>query len=201
MRNRIVVALFICITQNVVAQTPTIAIIDTSTNTSIRGLSVVNDTVFWVSGNNGRVGKCLNGKDVEWNTIVGYEKRDFRDIEAFSSQHALIMAIAEPAIILETKNGGITWQKVFEDTTTGMFLDAIYFDNKGNGVVVGDPINNQLYVATTKNCGQTWQPFTKHKGELLANNGEAFFASSGSNVSFITINKKQCQPQPLFIVE
>jgi photosystem II stability/assembly factor-like uncharacterized protein len=172
------------------AQQPFIQIIDTSTRTSIRGLSVVNDSVFWVSGNNGMVGKCTNGNTIQWNKIVGYEKRDFRDVEAFAHNHAIVMAVAEPAIILETKDGGNTWTKVFEDTTKGMFLDAMYFDIKGNGVVVGDPIQDTLFVATTKNFGASWQKNNKDNAYLIAAKEEAFFASSGTNVSFIKINNK-----------
>jgi photosystem II stability/assembly factor-like uncharacterized protein len=52
-------------------------------NTSIRGLSVVSDSVAWVSGSNGLIGKTLDGgKTWLWTQPNGYEKLDFRDIEA-----------------------------------------------------------------------------------------------------------------------
>jgi photosystem II stability/assembly factor-like uncharacterized protein len=87
--------------------------------------------LVWASGSNGTVARSVDGgKTFEWLTVTGYEKRDFRDIEAFDANTAIIMGISEPAIILKTKDGGKSWYKVFEDSTKGMFLDAMDFLNK-----------------------------------------------------------------------
>ena len=118
---------------------------------SLRGLSVVDKNIIWASGSNGQIAKSLNGgKDFEWITVKGYEQKDFRDIEAFDANTAVIMAVDVPAIILKTKDGGKTWKEVFHDDTKGMFLDAMDFTNDGNGIVVGDPINNKLFIADNK---------------------------------------------------
>src|SRR6478672_4920027 len=110
------------------AQKPIINILDSGRKTSLRGLSVVDDNVLWASGSSGTVARSTNGgKTFEWITIPGYQQRDFRDVEAFDANTALIMAVAEPAIILKTKDAGNTWKKVFEDSTKGMFLDAMDF--------------------------------------------------------------------------
>src|SRR4051794_11548621 len=98
------------------SQKPIINILDSGRKTSLRGLSVVDDHIVWVSGSNGTVARSINGgKTFEWLTVQGYEQRDFRDIEAFDANTAVIIAIAEPAFILKTKDGGMTWKKVFED--------------------------------------------------------------------------------------
>ena len=152
------------------------------TKSSLRGLSVVSDDVIWCSGSNGMVGKSVDGGlFFRWIQVKGYEKRDFRDIEAFDTSTALIMAVAEPAIILKTSDGGLSWRKVFEDTTTGMFLDAMDFDGK-NGVVVGDPIQDKVFLAETSDFGDTWQVVKKKSNCSSMLQGEAFFASSGSNI-------------------
>src|SRR5690349_8662031 len=81
------------------------------TAVSIRGLSVVNDDVVWVSGSNGMVGRSVNGgKTWQWINVKGFEKTDFRDIEAFNAQTAIIMGISEPAYILKTTDGGDSWK-------------------------------------------------------------------------------------------
>jgi len=86
------------------AQQPTIKILESGKRVSIRGLSVVNDNIIWASGNNGSVARSTDGGVTWlWQTIPGYEKRDFRDIEAFDENTAIIMGVAEPAIILKTK--------------------------------------------------------------------------------------------------
>src|ERR1044072_1952427 len=151
---------------------------------SLRGLSVVNNNTIWASGSEGQVAKSTNGgKDFTWITVKGYEKRDFRDIEAFDSSTALIMAVDVPAIILKTKDGGKTWNEVFHDNTKGMFLDAMDFTRDGNGIVVGDPINNKLFIATTGNSGDKWLALKPENNFYTADTGEAFFAASGTNVN------------------
>ncbi len=150
---------------------------------SLRGLSVVNDNIIWASGSNGQVAKSTDGgKNFQWMTIRGYEKKDFRDIEAFDANTAVIMAVDSPAIILKTKDGGKTWNEVFHDDTKGMFLDAMDFTKDGNGIVVGDPINNKLFIATTGNYGDKWSVLKPEKNFYTADTGEAFFAASGTNV-------------------
>lgn len=173
--------LFFFITSTIsFAQKQVINILDSGRKTSIRGLSVVDNNTFWASGSNGSVARSTDGgKTITWMIVAGYEKRDFRDIEAFDSNTAIIMAIAEPAVILKTKDAGKSWYKVFEDTTKGMFLDAMDFDERGYGVVIGDPINSFAFIATTRDNGEHWN---KYSTEYLLAPGEAFFASSGTNV-------------------
>ena len=115
-----------------IGQTPTIEILESGNKVSIRGLSVVTNKIIWASGNKGMVAKSTNGgKTFDWIKVAGFEKRDFRDIEAFDKNTAIIMGVDAPAIILKTTDGGKSWNKVLEDSTKGMFLDAMDFsDNK-----------------------------------------------------------------------
>lgn len=164
------------------APAPSITILAQDGQTSLRGLSAVTDNIVWVSGSNGKVGRSLDGgKTWTWITVPGYEKKDFRDIEAFDAKTAVIMAIAEPAVILKTTDGGQTWKKVYENTTPGMFLDAMEFWNINSGIVLGDPIKGRFFVARTFDGGDHWQdiPFMELPA---ADSGEACFASSGTNV-------------------
>ena len=168
---------------------PVVEVLTSGTNTSIRGLSVVNDNVIWVSGSNGTVGKSTNGgRTFKWMTVKGFEKTDFRDIEAFDASTAVIMGIAEPAYILKTTNGGNSWQVVYENKTKGMFLDAMEFWNEKAGIVVGDPIDGRFFIARTMDNGSTWQENVLDK-RPLADSGEGCFASSGTNVRPLDISE------------
>jgi photosystem II stability/assembly factor-like uncharacterized protein len=162
----------------------TIELLTSGQAVSIRGLCPVNDEVVWVSGSNGTVGRSLDGgKTFKWIIVKGFEKTDFRDIEAFNANTAIIMGIAEPARILKTTDGGESWKVVFTDSTKGMFLDAMdFYDNK-HGVVVGDPIDSKFFIAKTTNGGNTWR---KTPAIMQSNSapGEACFASSGSNIHY-----------------
>ena len=161
----------------------------TGTKTHIRGLSVVNNKVVWVSGSNGMVGKSLNeGKDWTWMQVPGYEKREFRDIEAFDSSTAIIMAVAEPAIILRTADGGQNWQPVYDNDRKGMFLDAMDFYDSRFGLVLGDPVDGRFFMAETRDSGKTWQDLAP--GRLpIADSGEACFAASGTNIRMIDTSR------------
>lgn len=164
------------------AQIPRVEILTSGTGVSLRGLSVVNDNVVWVSGNNGTIGRSTNGgKTWQWRVVTGFEKRDFRDIEAFDVSTAIIMSVDEPAYILKTTDGGESWKVVYENKTKGMFLDAMEFWNEQSGIVIGDPIAGRFFVARTFNGGNSWQdiPFDKRP---VADSGEACFAASGTNI-------------------
>lgn len=160
----------------------TVKLLHTGTKISLRGLSVVNDEVVWVSGTEGTVGRSIDGGETwEWKTVKGFEKADFRDIEAFDKNTAIIMGIADPAYILKTTDGGQNWKVVFTDTTKGMFLDAMEFWNEQSGIVIGDPLGDKIFIARTFDGGETWRGLPV-SNIPTADKGEAFFASSGTNV-------------------
>lgn len=163
------------------AQAQQVQIIAQGSKTSFRGLSIKGRSI-WVSGSGGTVGRSIDGGNSwQWQTIKGYEQTEFRDIEALDEQTAVVMGIASPAYILKTSDGGQNWVKVYENRDTAMFLDAMTFKNSKEGIVIGDPINNKIFVAQTKDGGNSWQP-TNQLNLPRAQPGEAFFAASGSNI-------------------
>ncbi len=172
-----------------VSFTQTVTLLTSGTRTSIRGLSVVSEKIVWVSGSAGKVGKTLDGGQTwKWMDVPGYEKREFRDIEAFDERTAVIMAVGEPGDILRTTDGGQNWKLMYSDTSAGMFLDAMDFADEDNGVVIGDPLpgSNAIYRAYTRNGGINWfHPKDDSLSIPPVQKGEAMFASSGSNVVFL----------------
>jgi hypothetical protein len=173
------ICLFLLLSANNYAQE--IRLLTTPGQVSLRGLSVVDDQVFWASGSNGTVARSTNGGNtIQWITVRGYEKRDFRDVAAQDSNTAVIMGVDAPAIILKTRDGGQTWREVFKDTTKGMFLDAMDFSDS-EGIVIGDPVNKKIFMAYTQDYGDSWKisPVTS---KIPIAEGEAFFAASGTNI-------------------
>lgn len=165
-----------------VSSAQSVQMLTSGTKTSLRGLSVVNDKTVWVSGSNGTVALSKDsGTTWKWMTVPGYEKTDFRDIEAFDEKTCIIMGIDSPAYILKTEDAGEHWKVVFEDHHKGMFLDAMEFWNEQSGIVLGDPINGKFFIARTFDGGNTWRAIP----DLFrpdATPGEACFASSGTNI-------------------
>lgn len=146
---------------------------------SIRGLSAVSDSVIWISGTEGKVGRSTDGgRNWEWYTVPGCDSCDFRDIEAFSADVAVIMGIAEPARIYRTTDGGRNWKQVYYNDTKGIFLDGMDFRDHQKGVIIGDPIDGIFTVLRTSDGGETWSAL---KGPA-AKEGEASFAASGTTI-------------------
>lgn len=165
------------------AQTPSVEILTSGTKTSLRGLSVVSDNILWVSGSGGVVGKSSNGgKTWKWITVPGFEKTEFRDIEAFDANVAIVMGIGEPAYLLKTNDGGDSWKVVYENREKGMFMDAMDFSTPRDGIVIGDPINGKAFIAFTHDSGNSWETLPFADNRVTLDSGEAFFASSGTNV-------------------
>lgn len=178
--SKLFLLLMLCFAANTQAQT--VKLLNSGSKASLRGLSVVSDDVVWVSGSAGSVGRSVDGgENWTWKTVPGFEKTDFRDIEAFDKNTAIIMGIADPAFILKTTDGGQNWKVVFKDTTKGMFLDAMEFWNEQSGIVIGDPLGDKIFIARTFDGGENWQGIPA-ANIPTADKGEAFFASSGTNV-------------------
>jgi photosystem II stability/assembly factor-like uncharacterized protein len=187
MRKYIFILIAGCITQSMAAQNVTV--LTSGNKVSIRGLSVVDDNVVWVSGNKGTIGKSLDGgKNWEWKKVKGFDSTDFRDIEAFSSTEAIVMSVAEPAYILKTNDGGDSWKVVYENKNKGMFLDAMEFWNEQSGIIIGDPMNGRIFFTRTFDSGNSWQDLPADKCPK-ADSGEACFAASGTNIR--ALNKSE----------
>ena len=179
--KKIFISIIICVLFQY-ANTQTVKMLATGIKSSMRGLSVVDDKTVWVSGSSGTVGLSVDsGNTWKWIKVKGYEKTDFRDIEAFDKKTAVIMGIDTPAIILKTTDAGETWKLVFEDKTPGMFLDAMEFWNEQSGIVIGDPINGRMFIARTFDGGNNWRGLPE-MNKPVVDSGEACFASSGTNI-------------------
>jgi len=151
-------------------------------NASIRGMSVVTDQVAWLSGSDGSIGKTLDGGiSWKWMKPPGYEKLDFRDIEAFDENRAIVVNAGSPAYVLLTTDGGKNWKECYKNTDSAIFLDGMGFWDGRNGMIFGDPIQNKMQLLKTRDGGLSWQNVSDHlRAELKT--GEAGFAASGTTI-------------------
>jgi photosystem II stability/assembly factor-like uncharacterized protein len=92
----------------------------------------------------------------------------------------VVIAIAEPAHILRTVDGGKTWKLAYANNVKGMFLDAMDFSDERHGIVVGDAVRGRLFIARTDDGGVTWQETSEKY--TVADSTEGCFASSGTNI-------------------
>jgi peroxiredoxin len=101
-------AILLCIVFASVAQAQWVRQ-NVDTTAGLRGLSVVNEKIVWVSGTGGTVIRTIDGgKTWKVMTVPGAEKLDFRDVEAFDANNAYILSIGdgESSRIYKTVDGG-----------------------------------------------------------------------------------------------
>lgn len=172
-----------------------IQVIETNKPVSIRGLSVVNNKVAWLSSSGGYTAITRDGGlSWKWQQVKGFEKADFRDIEAFSDKEAIVMSSGTPALILKTTDGGANWQLKYRNDDKAYFLDAMDFSNKKHGLILGDPIDKKFLLLETNDGGESWSILPNRPD---AEEGEAAFAASGTclrlekdgSVGFVTGGK------------
>jgi photosystem II stability/assembly factor-like uncharacterized protein len=176
------VALTFLFSSNALSQTYSLQNCEVTVKSSFRGLSVVDDSIVWVSGSNGWIGRSTNGsRNWKFNQVTGFEKLDFRSLYAFNSQRAIIANAGSPAHILQTTDGGNTWQIVYQNNHPDAFFDGVGFWNDREGMIYGDPIGGRMLVLITKDGGKTWTELPESQRPLLKE-GEASFAASGTGI-------------------
>lgn len=150
----------------------------------MRGLYMVDENVAWASGTKGIIRYTSNGKDWVVYQDTSWNNLDFRDIHAFNSNEAVIMSSGDGCKIYKTKDQCKSWQLVYENNAEGIFFDGMDFWDDKNGIAFSDPINNQLFIITTNDGGDTWQELT---GISIPNTleGEAGFAASGTGITCV----------------
>jgi photosystem II stability/assembly factor-like uncharacterized protein len=151
-----------------------------SYESSMRGLFNVDDNVSWASGTNGYTFISINN---EWKGIqdTSWSSLDFRDIHSFSDKEAIIMSSGDGCKMYKTSDGAESWNLVYENNSEGIFFDGMGFWNDKNGIAFSDPIDNQLFIITTNDAGDSWQKLVSVN---LPNTlkGEAGFAASGTGI-------------------
>ncbi len=157
--------------------------VESGVTASLRGVSVVDSRIVWASGAEGTVLRSLDGgRSWERRPIAGHDRTDFRDIQAFDAERAVILAAGAPPVILLTDDGGATWSERFRHPDPEAFLDAFAFDASGRGIALADPIDGRFEILETTDAGRTWRRWEAER-KPPAGSGEHAYAASGSIVA------------------
>ena len=117
---------------------------DSHTTASLRGIDNVEAGVAWASGTNGTILRTEDGGNV-WQLCAippGAEKLDFRGIQAFDANTAIVMSSGKGDLsrLYKTTDGCQTWKLIFTNPDREGFWDAVKFPNPKLGFIFGDPV-------------------------------------------------------------
>ncbi len=147
-------------------------------------ISPINADTAWISGTGGTWARTEDGGST-WTagTVAGHEGLQFRDVAAFDSRTAVLMAAGDgpDSRLFRTEDGGETWTETFVMPEPAGFLDCMAFWDDQRGLVYGDEIDGGIYVLETADGGRSWNRVPPGAFPA-AQQGEGGFASSGTCV-------------------
>jgi photosystem II stability/assembly factor-like uncharacterized protein len=167
-----------------------------NTTADLRGIHSVGGGVAWASGTHGTVLRTEDGGYAWQNCTVppGAEKLDFRGIQAFDANTAIVMSSGpgDQSRLYKTTDGCRTWKLVFTNPDKDGFWDAFRFHkspdtvtrfpNQLNGYLIGDPVDGNFVIYRTLDSGQTWTRWRNDDTErpAVADKGAGLFAASNT---------------------
>jgi photosystem II stability/assembly factor-like uncharacterized protein len=116
--------------------------------------------VAWASGTNGTVLRTEDGGYL-WQACTippGAEHLDFRGIQAFDANTAIVMSSGKGDLsrLYKTTDGCHTWKLVFTNPDKDGFWDAVNFDRGKWGWLLGDPTKDMFTLFASDDGGSTW---------------------------------------------
>jgi photosystem II stability/assembly factor-like uncharacterized protein len=177
---------------------------NSNTTADLRGIYTVGNGVAWASGTNGVVLRTEDSGYLWQSCSVpeGAEHLDFRGIQAFDANTAIVMSSGKGDLsrLYKTTDGCQTWKLIFSNPySPNGFFDALLFLDPKHGLLFGDPslsggntpveYPGDFRVRVTRDGGTTWGPITApdwppHPGRgLHALPDESAFAASNSSIA------------------
>jgi hypothetical protein len=161
---------------------------ESGTMSGLRGVDSVDGTVAWASGTDGTVLRTTDGGEHWMKCAVPDASRDgtaldFRGVQGFSAQTAIVMASGAGAKsrLYKTNDGCATWRLLFANPDApGGFFDSFWMNGE-RGMVLGDPVRDTFAVFLTTNSGKSWER-DRNPGLTLERRELAAFAASNTGI-------------------
>jgi hypothetical protein len=162
-----------------------------NTTADLRGIHSIGNGVAWASGTNGTVLRTEDGGYVWQGCSMppGAEKLDFRGIQAFDANTAIVMSSGPGDLsrLYKTTDGCHSWKLIFTNPDKDGFWDALVARREG-GLLVGDPVDGRFVIyGATDGRLEKWDrvgeksDFRHFKFDLSPYEGEGLFAASNSS--------------------
>jgi photosystem II stability/assembly factor-like uncharacterized protein len=162
-------------------------ILNSGTTADLRGIDNVGGGVAWASGTNGTVLRTEDGGYL-WQPCTippGAEKLDFRGIQAFDANTAIVMSsgTGDLSRLYKTTDGCQTWKLVFTNPDKDGFWDAIRFASPNGGWLLGDPVRGHFQLWVTISGGMHWRRESERMTPRADARSSGVFAASNSSMS------------------
>lgn len=155
---------------------------DSGVKVRLRGISAVSADIAWASGREGTVLRTVDGGKY-WQTIKVPDagELDFRDVEGFDADTAVVLSIGpgEASRVYRTGDGGKSWKLTLQNTDSRAFFDCMAFEGD-KGWMLGDPVEGRFQIYATVDGGRRWAMLADLP---KAAEGEAAFAASGTCIA------------------
>lgn len=149
----------------------------------LRGLSVANDQVIWVSGTNSFFARSTDGGTTWHNGYITADYSvDFRDIHGFDSLRAVAMSSGYPATVYTTEDGGQNWHLAYINKDSAAFLNGIDVMNNESGYIYGDPIAGKMLLLHSSD-GMHWKEVPAPQRPAIEE-GLMGYAASGTGIIY-----------------
>ncbi len=143
-------------------------------NTYSRALAAKGNKLF-IGNSDGLIYK-LNVRNGKSKAMSKQALPELRDIAVTGCTKVIAMQSADTSAMIALKGKKAT---IFPVSKVPVFLDGMDILPSGTGFLMGDPVDGYFSLYKTKDAGKTWEEI---QPKLKAENGEAGFAASGSNV-------------------
>jgi len=154
-----------------------------STDALLQAVSVVDESVVWVSGHRGTVLRTTDGgQSWERLAVQGADSLEFRDVHASSAREAWLLSSGPGDVsrVYHTTNGGSSWRLLHQNPDSSGFYDCMDFTEAGSGILYGDEVDGGLVVLRSAD-GRSWNRVPA-SALPSAQEGEGGFAASGTCV-------------------
>lgn len=153
------------------------------TSAGLRGIHAVSARVAWASGTGGTVLRTLDG-GATWRRCAvppHAATLDFRGIWAWDAQTAIAMSSGpgDQSRLYRTTDGCRGWKLLFTNPDQAGFWDAVVFQSRQRGYLLGDPVGGSFAFFTTTDGGRTWKR-SQSAGLKAAPGATGAFAASNS---------------------
>jgi len=158
-------------------------VLKTKSGSSLHGISVIDSLNIWTCGSNGSYLRTTDGgSDWQSGKVKGFETLDFRSIQAFDGNTAIMMCTDAPAFFFKTTDGGKTWKRKYMSRDANASFNGMTYMDLENGIAFSDPIDERFFLITTSDGGDTWKQISS-LNIPKALKGEKGIAVSGTSIA------------------